>query len=185
MSREVRAFMISMATLIVVLLLLLGSYSQWHARPSEEVSDEVLDTLRTLGMKALESNDVPVGAVVIYGEQIIGSGHNKVQRDLSAGGHAEIEALSDAIRRLGFEHFQTLNRDSVILVTTFEPCLMCRGAILEYRIANVVFLKGKPVLSWIREDLRTLRFSWTRKQGGSPALQDSLFRKHPLYPQEP
>ena len=177
--------MISLATMIVVLLLILGSYSQWHVRPSEEVSADVLDTLRALGGKALETNDVPVGAVVLYGEQIVGKGYNTVQRDLSAGGHAEIAALSDAMRRLGFERFKTLNRDSILLISTFEPCLMCRGAILEYNINNVVFLKGKPVLLWLREDLKTFRYSWSRKQGGPPALQDSLFRKHPLYPQEP
>jgi len=154
-------------------------------RPSEEISPDVLDTLRALGNRALESNDVPVGAVVLYGDHIVGRGYNTVHRDLFAGGHAEIEALSDAIRRLGLESFQALNRDSVLLITTFEPCLMCRGAILEYKIKDVVFLKGKPALSWLREDLRTFRYSWTRKQGGSPSLQDSLFRKHPLFPQEP
>ncbi len=185
MAREFRAFMISLATLIVVLLLLFGSYSQWHVRPSEEVAEEILDTLRVLGAKALETKDVPVGAVVLVGEEIIGSGYNTVQRDSSAGGHAEIEALTDAIRRLGFERFQALDRDSLLLVTTFEPCLMCRGAILEYNVRNVVFLKGKPVLSWLREDLRTFRYSWTRKQGGPASLQDSLFRQHPQYPKEP
>ncbi|HLA68950.1 MAG TPA: nucleoside deaminase [Bacteroidota bacterium] len=182
--REYRVPIIVGATLAAGLLLLVASHSQWHFRPSEDLGQEVLDTLRILGHKALAGNDVPVAAVILYAGEIIGEGRNTVQQDRSAGGHAEIEAISDAFKRIGFDRFGSLDRDSLVMVSTFEPCLMCRGAMLEYNIKRTVFLKGKPVLLWLREDLRTLRYYWARKQGGPPSLQDSLFQKHPLYPQE-
>jgi len=183
MLREFRGPVVVTVALAGVLLLLIASYGQWHLRPSEGIAAEIADSLRSLGLRALASNDVPVAAVVLYGDEIIGKGHNTVHRDSSAGGHAEIEAISGALARVGVEGFKRLNRDSLVLITTFEPCLMCRGAILEYNIKEVIFLKGKPVLHWLREDLRSFRYSWTRKQGGDETLQDSLFRQHPLYPQ--
>lgn len=181
MVREFRGLLAFCSTLAVALLILLASYGQWHLKPSRQLSSEVQDTLRSLGAGALESEDVPVGAVILYGDSVIGAGSNVVAKNLDAGGHAEIQAISDAFRRVGIERFKSLDRDSLILVTTFEPCLMCRGAILEYHIRNVTFLKGKPVGLWLREDLRTFRYLWERDQGGSSDLQDSLFVRHPLY----
>jgi len=166
---------------LAVVLLLLLSYAQWHVTPSPPLRDEVLDTLRTLGGMALASSDVPVGAVVLYGDRIIGEGFNTVERDTAAGGHAEINAISDAFRHVGYEAFQKMNRDSLVLVSTFEPCLMCRGAILEYRIRHVIFVKGKPIFHWLKEDFRTFAYYWRRRQAGPEALQDSLFARHPQF----
>jgi len=59
---------------------------------------------------------------------------------------------------------------------------MCRGAILEYGIRRVAFLKGKPLGHWIREDLKWLRYEWRRTQREPSSLQDSLFRRHPDFP---
>ncbi len=178
---EFRGGLATLAAFITGLLLLFASYAQWQVRPSEDLPPGVADTLRSLGIMALSSHDVPVAAVLLYGDSIIGKGSNVVARDTSAGGHAEIEALSDAFKAVGSETFRKMNRDSLLLVTTFEPCLMCRGAIVEYNIRQVVFLKGKPIFHWLKEDLRTLRYYWSRKQGGPEFLQDSLFLLHPQY----
>lgn len=167
--------------ILAIVALLLLSYWQWHITPGPTIKQGTLDTLRTLGLQALGSRDVPVAAVVLYGDSILGVGRNTVQLDSAAGGHAEINAISDAFRHVGYERFQRLNRDSLMLVTTFEPCLMCRGAILEYNIKRVVFLKGKPVFHWLKEDFRTFAYYWRRKQSGPPWLQDSLFVKHPQF----
>lgn len=170
--------------ILAIVVLLLVSYSQWYITPSPRVGGNLLDTLRILGAQALASEDVPVGAVVLYGDSILGAGYNTVLRDSAAGGHAEINAISSAFRKVGYERFQKLDRDSLMLVTTFEPCVMCRGAILEYNIKRVVFIKGKPVLHWLREDFRTFAYYWRRSQSGPPALQDSLFLKHPKFRRE-
>lgn len=134
--------------------------------------------LRDEATAALASRDVPVGALLFYGDSVIGVGHNTVRRDANAGGHAEINAISDAIGRFGVEGFNALNRDSVWMVTTFEPCVMCRGAILEYGIRNVRFVKGKSSLQWLREDARLMRYQLLRRQTGIEEMQDSLFKMY-------
>ncbi|HXD93649.1 MAG TPA: deaminase, partial [Bacteroidia bacterium] len=66
-------------------------------------------------------------------------------RDTNIGGHAEINAISNTIKNIGTQNFNQLNRDSLILITTFEPCLMCRGAIIENRIKHIEFIKEKTL----------------------------------------
>jgi tRNA(Arg) A34 adenosine deaminase TadA len=119
--------------------------------------------------------------VVLYGETMIGEGFNTVKRDSNAAGHAEINALSNAIRNVGWARFSSLDRDSLRLISTFEPCPMCRGALLEYRIRRVEYLKAKPIFSVIATDVRSFLFHWTKQRRGPASLQDSLFVRHPGY----
>ncbi len=81
------------------------------------------------------AGDVPVGAVVIntVGE-VIGQGFNTREVSGNPLGHAEVNALSDAAQNLG-----TWRLDDCTLVVTLEPCTMCSGAIVQARIARVVF----------------------------------------------
>src|SRR5205807_9384288 len=84
--------------------------------------------------RALEHDDVPIGAVIVREGELIGSGHNEreVREDPTA--HAEMIALREAARALG--SWRVL--DSVMYVT-LEPCAMCAGAIVLARIPRVVF----------------------------------------------
>ena len=167
---------------LVVLLILFRLYEGWPVGNSSQVFDpRIRDTLWKLGLRAIESRDVPVSAVLLYGDSIIGSGWNTVLRDTNAGGHAEINAISDALRRMGRLRFGSLHRDSLLLVSTFEPCAMCQGAILEYNIRNVVYLKAKPALYLLKEDARAFRYLWERRKATAYALQESLFVRHPDY----
>jgi len=129
----------------------------------------------------LLSNDVPVAALILFRGSIIGRGFNTAEGSGDAGGHAEINALSNAMRTIGVQQFKDLDRDSLILITTFEPCPMCRGAILQYGLRNVIFLKPKPMSHLLLEDLRALRYQWRRMQKEPRSLQDSLFYSHPGY----
>jgi len=165
--------------LLVLLFLKLIAYGLWRFTPEgPAMADTLSRELEALGEQALQSNDVPVSAVLLYGSQVIGSGFNTVLRDGNAGGHAEINAISDAIHRMGVKRFSALNRDSLQLITSFEPCLMCRGAILEYRIDHVSFLKAKPIWYLAKEDLRSLRYEFRRRKLEPEGLQDSLFLRH-------
>lgn len=80
-------------------------------------------------------SEVPVGALVVAPDGVIcGASGNRVKADHDPAGHAEILAIRAACRAIGNERLQ-----GHILVATLEPCLMCAAAILEARLAGVVF----------------------------------------------
>ena len=138
-------------------------------------------TLIDNASQALKSNDVPVGAILIYNDSILSTGYNTVYRDSNAGGHAEINAISNVIKKIGYENFSKLDRNKLILVSTFEPCMMCKGAIIEYNIKKVYFLKGKGLLHWWKNDLKQIRYEWNKFKVEGENLQDSLFMMHPKF----
>ena len=84
--------------------------------------------------RALEHDDVPIGAVVVHEGEVIGAGRNEreLRRDPTA--HAEILALREAAAHLG--SWRVL--ESVIYIT-LEPCAMCAGAIVLARVPRVVY----------------------------------------------
>src|SRR3954447_611650 len=84
--------------------------------------------------RALEHDDVPIGAVVVRDGEVIGAGRNERELDQDPTAHAEILALRAAARAVG--HWRIL--DSTLYVT-LEPCAMCAGAIVLARIPRVVF----------------------------------------------
>jgi len=83
---------------------------------------------------ALEENEVPVGAVVVKENKIIGRGHNQVEKLKDATAHAEMIALTAAASHIGEWR---LNECS--LFVTLEPCIMCTGALLAARIRTLYF----------------------------------------------
>jgi tRNA(adenine34) deaminase len=85
-------------------------------------------------LKALEKNEVPIGAVVVLNDEIIGRGHNNRENEKSVVGHAEIKAIEDACRNLG-----SWRLDGCSIFVTVEPCPMCAGAIMQARITNVYY----------------------------------------------
>jgi len=140
------------------------------------------DRLLELAERALDSSDVPIGALLLYKGIIIGEGYNTVVRNAKAGEHAEVNAISNAIAAMGMEKFSSLDRGSLVLVSTFEPCLMCAGAFINYNIPNVYFMKEKEVSFTAKEELRFIRYLFRRKQAENNDEQASLFEKHPGYP---
>src|ERR687894_1462526 len=87
--------------------------------------------------RALEHDDVPVGAVVVVGGEVIGAGHNDRELRQDPTAHAEVLALQEAARHLGVWRIL----DSTLYVT-LEPCAMCAGAIVLARVPRVVY--GTP-----------------------------------------
>lgn len=84
--------------------------------------------------KAVEQNEVPIGAVIVHENKIIGRGFNRVENLNDATAHAEILAITSASNHL--ENWRLLNCD---LYVTVEPCIMCVGAITLARIKNIYF----------------------------------------------
>jgi tRNA(adenine34) deaminase len=85
------------------------------------------------------SDDVPVGAVVARGEQIVASAGNGRERLRDPTAHAEILALREASERVG-----SWRVDGCTLYVTLEPCAMCAGALVLARIDRVVFGAADP-----------------------------------------
>ena len=83
---------------------------------------------------ALAEGEVPVGAVVVAGGEIIGRGHNSPLTLNDPTAHAEVLALRDAARKMG-----NYRLPDATLYVTVEPCPMCAGASLQSRIRHVVF----------------------------------------------
>lgn len=89
--------------------------------------------------KAFEIMEVPVGAVIVKDDKVIGAGYNKKETSKNPISHAEIEAIQEACKNI---HDWRLNGAS--LYVTAEPCIMCAGAILHARIDKVYFGVKEP-----------------------------------------
>jgi tRNA(adenine34) deaminase len=87
-----------------------------------------------LAVAAGEAGEVPVGAIVVDGDRIVGRGRNRMQERSDPRAHAEMEAMSDARERIG-----TARLDGMTLYATLEPCPQCAGAILLARLGRVAF----------------------------------------------
>ena len=86
---------------------------------------------------ALVHGDVPVGAVVVHRGVVIAQRHNEREQRQDPTAHAEMLALQDAARERG-----TWRLDDCTLVVTIEPCVMCAGALVNARVARLVY--GAP-----------------------------------------
>lgn len=89
--------------------------------------------------KAAGLDEVPVGAVVLRGEDVVGRGHNLTRTDQDATAHAEMVALRDASRKVGSWWLE-----ETTLYVTLEPCSMCAGAIVLARVPRLVYGASDP-----------------------------------------
>jgi len=89
--------------------------------------------------RALCKGEVPVGAVVVHNDKIIGRGYNQVEQNQDATQHAEIIAL-----RRAAHYLKRWRLEGCQLFVTLEPCAMCAGAIVWSRIERVVFGASDP-----------------------------------------
>jgi len=108
--------------------------------------------------KALDADEVPIGAVIVMQEKIISRGFNQVERLNDSTAHAEIIALTSAFNFLGSKYLP----DATIYVS-IEPCVMCCGALYWSKIGKVVYGASDP------------------KHGGL-SLLDAEKNKNPLHP---
>lgn len=88
---------------------------------------------------AEELREVPIGAVIVHGDEIIGRGHNLRETTLDPTAHAEMIAIRQAS-----EHLDAWRLLDCTLYVTLEPCPMCAGAIVQSRIPTVVYATTDP-----------------------------------------
>ena len=84
--------------------------------------------------KARDIDEVPIGAVIVKDNKVIAKGHNVRETKQDPLGHAELVVIKNAAKKLG--DWQLVGCD---LYVTIEPCIMCSGAIIQSRIARVIY----------------------------------------------
>ena len=132
--------------------------------------------------KAFEEKEVPVGAVVVKKNRIIGRGYNQVEKLKDATAHAEMIALTASANHLGNWR---LNECSIYV--TLEPCIMCTGAMLSSRINELFFSTFDPKFGAcgsvynLAEDGKTNHkikvYSGIYAEESKKLLQDFFFKK--------
>jgi len=146
-----------------------------------ELKDEQKNELYNLALQAKTNGDLPISSLLLNNNEIIGEGYNTVVRDSDICGHAEINALKDAISKTGLNEFMKSDRRGLKIISTLEPCEMCKGVLLYYNIRNVHFIKEKSLSVNLSSSYNELRYQLNKKHISSPGLLDSLSRLHPDY----
>lgn len=116
----------------------------------EPVTDvECMEAALVLGREAQQHGEVPVGAVVVLDDVVIGRGFNQPIGAHDPTAHAEMMALRDAAGRL-----QNYRLTGATLYVTIEPCQMCVGAMVHARIGRVVYGAREPKAGAIESAMR-------------------------------
>ena len=89
--------------------------------------------------KALEKDEIPVGAVVVMNQMVIGRGHNLTQTLQDVTAHAEMQAITAATNHIGAKYL-----NDCTLYVTLEPCVMCAGAIAWAQMGSLVYGASDP-----------------------------------------
>jgi len=89
--------------------------------------------------QAERAGEVPIGAVIVTGDKVIARGWNRTIADCDPTAHAEIIALREAARALG-----NYRLGAVTMYVTLEPCAMCAGALVQARVARLVYGADDP-----------------------------------------
>ena len=109
--------------------------------------------------RARDAGEVPIGAVVAMGDEIVGRGFNQPIGAGDPTAHAEIVAIRDAARRVG-----NYRLTGAILCVTIEPCLMCVGALVHARIGTLMFGAPEPKTGAVQSTMRLLEDpSWNHR----------------------
>ena len=119
---------------------------------SQTTNDELWmeEALRS-AQRALEAGEVPVGAVVVHENRIVGRGWNRNILDKDPTAHAEIVALREAAITLSNHRLPACD-----LFVTIEPCAMCAGAILHARIGRLIYGADDPKAGAVRSVMQVL-----------------------------
>lgn len=88
---------------------------------------------------ARDAGEVPVGAVLLYGGEILSAAHNRPISGQDPSAHAEMLAIRQASARLG-----NYRLTGTTLYVTLEPCIMCAGAMIQARVSRLVYGAGDP-----------------------------------------
>jgi tRNA(adenine34) deaminase len=108
------------------------------------------EALREAG-RALQAGEVPVGAVVVHENKIVGRGFNRSISDSDPTAHAEVIALREAGKHLGNYRLSDCE-----LFATIEPCAMCAGAMVHARIKRLIYGADDPKAGAVKSVLQVI-----------------------------
>ena len=106
---------------------------------TKNIDEYYMDEALKEAQRAFNEREVPIGAVVVNNNKIIGRAHNQVETLKDATAHAEMIAITQAANTIG-----DWRLDNAVLYVTKEPCVMCAGAIINSRIKKLVFGVNDP-----------------------------------------
>ncbi len=105
----------------------------------QEIDEKFMRLALAEARKALEQQEVPIGAVIVANDALVGRGHNLVETLDDPTAHAEMQALTAAASTIGGKYLKNCT-----LYVTVEPCIMCAGAIGWAQIGRVVWGADDP-----------------------------------------
>ena len=104
-----------------------------------------------LAKQAYDENEVPIGAVIVSNERIIGKGYNQVEKLGDATAHAEMIAITSAADFLNSKYLKNCT-----LYVTIEPCVMCGGALKWSQIDTIVYGAKEEKFGFFSEEIKGL-----------------------------
>jgi tRNA(adenine34) deaminase len=105
----------------------------------------------TEARKAMASNEVPIGAVVAIGDEIVSAAFNQPISTVDPTAHAEIRALRAAAQKMG-----NYRLTGATLCVTVEPCAMCVGAMVHARIGTLIYGASEPKTGAVRSTMKLI-----------------------------
>lgn len=124
----------------------------------------------------MKKGDEPISAIVLYNYTVIGRGYNTIQSDTNIVGHAIINAINDAVKSMGWSQFNGLDKKALIVMTTTEPCELCKAVIKEYEIPRVEFMNKQPLDYWLKSYWEDITYELGKRKLDPSDLQDSLYQ---------
>lgn len=135
--------------------------------------EKYIQLLYKLARKAAKNGDVPVSAIILKNDRIIATGYNNRQKKSFVLGHAEVNAIIKAERKLG-----DFRLNDCILLTTLKPCKMCQSIIEAARIKEIYYiLDQKGVESYQKANFKQLNHKDNVFIDKYQLLFDDFFRK--------
>lgn len=168
--------LIIIAAIFLIAIIYLFRTEFYHIFPSTELVDLSKRELRNTALQAIKAGDDPVSAVVLYNYSLIGRGRNTILSDTNCVGHAVVNALNDAVKKMGWEQFNSLDKSSIIVMSTTEPCQLCKALLHEYGIYRVEFMNTQPLVYWLNSYWEDFTYELRKRQLEPSDLQDSLLQ---------